>query len=84
MRREAELKQDEASYRFQDNMFLHSIAGHSPGLYNELFGEDTTVDEIDEWEVPDSLDDLRRMQQDLAEVGVAMDFSGVRPDIQGG
>jgi hypothetical protein len=70
MGQEGELSEEIEAARFRDQMFLHAIASQNPELYLELY-DDPDVPE--EWEVPQSLDDLHRMIGELAEVGVTLD-----------
>ena len=57
--------------RFRDQVFLHAIANQNPKLYFELY-EDPDVPE--EWEVPESPEDLQRMMAELASVGVNLNL----------
>lgn len=67
MKKEGELDDEMLAGQFRDQVFLHSIANQNPRLYFELY-EDPDVPE--EWEVPESPEDLQRMMAELASVGV--------------
>jgi hypothetical protein len=67
MKQEGELEDDIQAGRFRDQMFLHAIATQNPKLYFELY-EDPDVPE--EWERPESPEDLQRMMAELAQVGI--------------
>lgn len=67
MKQEGELAEEIQAGQFRDQMFLHSIATQNPKLYFELYDE---PDAPEEWEVPQSPEDLQRMMAELAQVGV--------------
>jgi hypothetical protein len=81
MRGEISQKEAADSAAFQDNVFLHSVAAHIPGMYTDLYGDEAEEEyQVDEWEVPQSEDELRQFAEELASVGVPLDFSGVLLD----
>lgn len=67
MQQEGELAEEIQAGQFRDQMFLHSVATQNPKLYFELYDE---PDVPEEWEVPQSPEDLQRMLAELAQVGV--------------
>lgn len=75
MRQEGELADEIRAGEFRDAMFLHSVANQNPKLYFELY-EDPDVPE--EWEIPQSPEDLQAMMAELASVGVSL--NGPPPD----
>lgn len=81
MQREQGTQNEVASAQFRDSVFLHSVAGHIPDLYNKLYGEEQLNDQI-EWIVPENMDELKEMKSMLASAGIAMDFSEVEGRIQ--
>jgi hypothetical protein len=68
---EAEAQEEGSSARFRDDFFLHSIASQNPKLYQELYAE---PDVPEEWEVPQSEEDLQAMMAELAQVGVNLNL----------
>ena len=69
MRQEGEVSEEIEAGRFRDQMFLHAVANQNPKLYFELYDE---PDVPEEWEVPQSPEDLQRMMAELAQVGVSL------------
>lgn len=67
MRQEGELQEEVSAAQFRDQFFLHAVASENPRLYHELYAE---VDVPEEWEVPQTQEDLQAMMAELAEVGV--------------
>lgn len=74
MRREAESEDDQLAARFRDDALLHSTFSQNPRLYHELYAE---PDVPEDWEVPETLDDLQRMIAELSEIGVDLDAQEV-------
>lgn len=79
MKQEGEISEEIEAARFRDQMFLHSVANQNPKLYFELYDD---PDEPDEWEVPQSPEDLQRMMAELAEVGVNLNAPPEPPPSQ--
>lgn len=69
MKKEGELDEEMMAGQFRDQMFLHALATQNPKLYYELYDE---PDVPEEWEVPESPEDLQRMMAELAAVGVSL------------
>jgi hypothetical protein len=67
MVREGEFTQEMSAVKFRDDFFLHSIANQNPRLYHELYDE---PDVPEEWDVPQSQEDLQALMAELAAVGV--------------
>lgn len=79
MRQEGEVAEEITSAKFRDDFFLHAYATQNPRLYHELYD---TPDAPEEWEIPQSMEDLQAMMAELAQVGVNLnagtDFSRPR------
>jgi hypothetical protein len=69
MKQEGELDDAIQAGRFRDQMFLHAVANQNPKLYYGLYEE---PDVPEEWERPESQEDLQRMMAELAAVGVSL------------
>lgn len=69
MSREAEDRDEAAAVKFRDDVYLHSVAGHLPGLHTQLYERQQENEGLD-WLVPESEEDVRLMMQELATVGV--------------
>lgn len=67
MKQEGEVSQDMEAGRFRDQFFLHAYAAQNPRLYQELYAE---PDAPEDWEIPQSPEDLQAMLAELAQVGV--------------
>jgi hypothetical protein len=67
MQQEGEFNEEIEAGRFRDQMFLHSVANQNPKLYFELYEEPEVPEE---WEVPQSPEDLQAILAELAQVGV--------------
>lgn len=67
MRQEGDLEEARSAARFRDDFFLHAQASQNPRLYHELYAE---VQAPEDWEIPQSPEDLQRMMAELAQVGV--------------
>lgn len=81
MKKEFEQDDELLAGQFRDQVFLHSIANQNPKLYFELY-EDPDVPE--EWEIPDSPEDLQAMMAELAAVGVNLNarVEAPRPEFE--
>jgi hypothetical protein len=67
MKREGELQQEISASQFRDQFFLHAHATQNPQLYHELFDEPEIPED---WEIPETPEDLQAMIAELAAVGV--------------
>lgn len=66
MKEEGELNNEISAGEFRDQMFLHAIASQNPKLWDELYGDA----EPEEWEIPQTPEDLHDMLAELAQVGI--------------
>lgn len=69
MKCEAEDREEAVAVKFRDDVYLHSIAGHIPGLYQKLYERPEYQGDDFQWEVPQSEEDVQRMMMELAAVG---------------
>jgi hypothetical protein len=74
MKQEGELSEERSATQFRDQFFLHAVASQNPRLYHELYDE---PDVPEEWEVPQTPEDLQSMINELMDVGVNLN---VNPD----
>lgn len=72
MLQEGEFNEEMAAVKFRDQFFLHAIATQNPRLYQELYDE---PDVPEEWEVPQTPEDLQAMIAELAQVGVNLNVA---------
>lgn len=69
MKCEAEDREEDVAVAFRDDVYLHSVAGHVPGLYQNLYDRPEHQGDDFQWEIPQSEEDVQRMMRELAEVG---------------
>jgi hypothetical protein len=74
MKQEGELTEERSAAQFRDQFFLHAMATQNPQLYHELYAE---VDAPEEWEIPQTPEDLQSMINELMDIGVNLN---VNPD----
>lgn len=74
MKQENELGEELSAGQFRDQFFLHSVASQNPRLYQELYAE---PDVPEDWEVPQTPEELQDMISELMAVGVNLN---VDPD----
>jgi hypothetical protein len=67
MKQEGELEEELYSARFRDQALLHSTFSQNPRLYHELYAEPEVPEDF---EIPQTQEDLQAMMRELAEVGV--------------
>lgn len=79
MKQEGEIREDVSAAQFRDQFFLHAVAAQNPRLYHELYAD---VDAPEDWEIPQTPEELQAMIAELAQVGVSLNVSPdeVRPD----
>lgn len=77
MAQEVSDNRDAINARFQDEVFLHSVAGNRPDLWHQLFNQEETEEGHIEWIVPRSEDEMRQLMEIMSEVSDA----SVRTDL---
>jgi hypothetical protein len=77
MKMELAESDEAAAAAFRDNVFLHS----GPQFYQEAYGDEEV--EVDEWMIPESVEDLREFAQVAAEAGIPLDFGPLLGNLQG-
>lgn len=90
MYRETKITNDLSASAFRDAVFLHSVAGHIPGFYNELYeGEDDpSVQPVKDensinWLIPESREEFASWIDELREFeGVDINFDPGRLGIR--
>lgn len=83
MKQENELSEEMSASRFRDQFFLHAVATQNPKLYQELYAE---PDVPEDWEIPQSPEELQAMINELMAVGVDLNVNAddiIPPEAEG-